>query len=60
MARVLNNLKYKGKENYTMIDVWWMCLTQSRYVSWSHIVYTYFIYLFIGAIYFIGYLISRK
>jgi len=27
VARILNNLNYKGKSNYTMIDVWWMCTT---------------------------------
>ena len=26
VANALNHLKYKGRDNYTMIDVWWMCI----------------------------------
>ena len=51
VARVLNNLKYKGRTNYTMIDVWWMCSTRSSYVSWCHILITYCIWILVGAIY---------
>ena len=41
VARVLNNFKYKGRENYTMVDVWWMLITSGKYVSWLHVLYTY-------------------
>lgn len=50
VARVLNILKYKGHDNYTMIDIWWMCITNSKYVSCSHIICTYFLYLFVGLV----------
>ena len=46
VARVLNILKYKGRTNYTMIDIWWMCLVSSKYVSCVHVFYTYVLYLF--------------
>ena len=36
VAQVLNILKYKGKTNWTMIDVWYMCMTQGKYVSIKH------------------------
>ncbi len=41
VARALNNFKYKGRDNYTMIDVWWMLIVNGRYVSWAHVLYTY-------------------
>ena len=51
VARVLNNLKYKGRTNYTMIDVWWMCLVSSKYVGYMHIFFTYVLWIFIGIVY---------
>jgi len=48
VARVLNNLNYKGKNNYTMIDVWWMCTTQSKFISWKHIFITYVLWIIIA------------
>lgn len=53
VARVLNNLNYKGRANYTMIDVWWMCCTSSSYVSWCHFFIVYCLYI-IGAIIYGG------
>ena len=41
VARALNILRYKGRENYTMIDVWWMCLISGQYVACKHIFFTY-------------------
>jgi len=36
VACVLNNLKYKGKTNYTMIHIWWLLITKGKYLSfWS-------------------------
>lgn len=40
-AYVLNKMKYKGRTNYTMISIWWMMCTKSKYVSWVHILKTY-------------------
>ena len=45
VARALNNFKYKGRDNYTMIDVWWMLITRSTFVSWGSVLYTYLLYL---------------
>ena len=50
VARVLNNLKYKGRENYTMIDIWWMCMVKSKYVSWMHIFFAYILWIVAGLI----------
>ena len=38
VACVLNNIKYKGKCNYTMIHIWWLMITRGKYISvWSFI-----------------------
>ena len=58
VARVLNNLKYKGRTNYTMIDIWWMCLVNSTYVSYAHILWTYIGWIMIGVFVGVGYLIK--
>ena len=50
VARVLNNLKYKGRDNYTMIDVWWMLIVSGKYVSWLHVLYTYLGFLVISGL----------
>jgi len=42
---VLNFLKYKGREDYTMFDVWKMTLMKGKYVSNMHIVFTYCLYI---------------
>ena len=57
VARVLNNLNYRGHSNYTMIDVWWMCLVNSEYVSYAHIFYTYIAYIFLAIIFGASYLV---
>ena len=48
VARVLNNHKYLGKENWNMITVWWLVMTKGKYVSNFHLFMTYigFIVLF--------------
>ncbi|KAM3136051.1 hypothetical protein pb186bvf_011856 [Paramecium bursaria] len=37
VAEVLNILRYKGKNNYNMVDIWFMSITKSHYVSFGHI-----------------------
>ena len=56
VARVLNILEYKGRKNYTMIDIWWMCIVNSKYVTVMHVFYTYIFWIFIGIIYLFNYL----
>ena len=51
VARVLNLLEYKGRTNYTMIDIWWMCLVRSKYVSFTHVFFTYILWLFVAVLY---------
>ena len=41
VARALNNFKYRGKDNWTMISVWWMLNTESKYVSNYHLFMSY-------------------
>ena len=45
VARALNNFRYKGRDNYTMVDIWWMLITRGKYVNWGAVVYTYFLYV---------------
>ena len=58
VARVLNNLKYKGRTNYTMIDVWWMCLVNSTYVSYAHVFWTYIGWILFAIVFGVGYLLK--
>ena len=49
VACVLNNIKYKGKSNYTMVHVWWMLITKGKYISFCSFIKTYigfFIFVF--------------
>ena len=45
VARALNNFKYKGRTNYTMVDVWWMLIVKGKYVSFWAAVYTYALWI---------------
>lgn len=55
VAYALNQMKYKGRSNYTMIDVWLMCSLKSRYISYYHVVKNYYlwIFLFLYMVYFL-------
>jgi len=53
VAHQMNLIKYRNKTNYNMIDIWWMCLWRSKYVSVLHIIKTYIGFLIIvGLIFF--------
>ena len=60
IAKVLNKLKYKGKSDYNMVDVWWILTTKSRYLSWMDLLKTYlgFIIIFLFS-FFLFYSFSR-
>ena len=45
VARALNNFKYKGRTNYTMVDVWWMLIAKGKYVSYTAVLYTYSLWI---------------
>ena len=50
VAMVLNNLNYKGKQNYTMIDIWLMCSIKSEYVTYYHTLMTYWLWAIVALI----------
>ena len=58
VAMALNLVKYQGKENWTMLDVWWMTIRHSKYVSCSAFLKTYLAFIvvmgLILAAYFVG------
>ena len=33
VAHALNLMKYNNKSDYNMINIWWLCLVSSKYVS---------------------------
>ena len=41
VAFVLNQIKYKGKSNYTMVDVWWILILKGKYISFLAFIKTY-------------------
>jgi hypothetical protein len=40
-------MKYEGKDNWTQVGVWWLCLSRSEYVSWFDILKVYLPFLII-------------
>ena len=51
VARALNNHKYRGKDNWTMVSVWWLLMTEGKYVSTMHIFLTYIGFFILVAIF---------
>lgn len=47
VAYVLNKYKYKERGNYTMLSIWWLCSTKSKYISWCALVKAYIWFLII-------------
>ena len=41
VAYVLNQMKYKGKSNYNMVDVWWILIKSGKYISFWSFIKTY-------------------
>ena len=41
VAYVLNQIKYKGRNNYTMFDIWWMLIYKGKYISFISLIKTY-------------------
>ena len=41
VAYVLNQIKYKGRNNYTMFDIWWMLIYKGKYISFISFIKTY-------------------
>ena len=59
IADVLNKLKYKGKDNYNMVDIWWMLCTKSKYLSWMDLLKSYYGFIIIlSFIYLISHLVK--
>ena len=53
IARVLNKLNYKGRNNYTMVDVWWILTSKSKYISWMSFLKTYSGFIIIIILFYI-------
>ena len=50
VAYVLNQLNYKGKSNYNIVDIWWLLILKGKYISFWAFIKTYlgfFIFLLI-------------
>ena len=60
VANALNKLNYKGKNNYNMVDVWWILCTRSKYLSWGDLAKTYSGFLFILIFFYIIYTIIKN
>ena len=60
VANVLNRLKYKGRNDYNMVDVWWIFTTKSKYITWGDLFKTYSGFIFIMIIFFIFYYILKN
>ena len=41
VANALNNMEYKGKNNWNMFDIWILCIAKGKYVSLAHFFGTY-------------------
>ena len=50
VARALNNYRYMGRENWTMVSVWWLLITSGKYVSCGAVLKTYLPFLIICAL----------
>ena len=60
VAYILNQLNYKGKNNYNMLSIWWMLIAKGKYVSFCGFFKTYFGFLIILFIIFIIFLIVKN
>ena len=47
VAYVLNQLNYKGRNNYNMVSIWWMLITKGKYVNCCGFFKTYIGFLII-------------
>ena len=47
VAYVLNQLNYKGRNNYNMVSIWWMLIAKGKYVSFCGFFKTYIGFLII-------------
>ena len=60
VANVLNKLNYKGRNNYNMVDIWWMLCTKSKYLSWGDFIKTYSGFFFILIFAFVIYKLMKN
>ena len=50
VACALNNMKYQGREDWTMVSVWWLMITDGKYVSCGTLFMSYLGFLIVLAI----------
>ena len=55
IADVLNRINYKGRNNYNMVDIWWLFSTKSKFLSWYHFFKSYFGFIIIVFLIYISY-----
>ena len=60
VAYVLNQLNYKGKNNYNMVSIWWMLITKGKFVSFCGFFKTYLGFIIILLIILIIVLIVKN
>ena len=63
VAYILNQLNYKGKNNYNMLNIWWMLVVKGKYISCCGFFKTYlgfFIILLIIAIIIVIIIIVKR
>jgi len=57
VAYVLNQIRYKGKTNYNMVDIWWMLILKGKYISICSFIKTYLGFFILA---FIIWFLTRK
>lgn len=60
VADCLNKMKYKDRNNYNMISVWWMILVNGKYISCGGWFKSYIGFIVVLFIAFVLWYISRK
>jgi hypothetical protein len=48
VANVLNEMKYRGSDNWNMFSVWWLCCSKSKYVGFMGFFKTYIGFLILA------------
>ena len=54
IAVVLNEFKYMGRTNYSMVDVWWLLIRRGRYVSLLACLRTYAVFCLLVIVLTVG------
>jgi hypothetical protein len=47
VAEVLNRISYQGRDDWSQLSIWWLCLWHSSYVNKLDILRVYFPFLLV-------------